>query len=343
MSGFRKVVGGSPLMGLSVPGNILSAVGLILTNKRIIVVQQFSHTTVFAVLHSYATFLFCLLLLLMGGIKYKAVNSYKNLFIISFGSLVSIIFMNLNLATNSVGFYQISKLAGIPMTLLIESHMGMVHQKLNTRLVASLIVLAIGMLLVAVNDVSTSALGFLWAFLGTLSTSVAQVFFSPLQSSLGLDPLQLLFHTSPLLTAASTLVVPFSEDMRALSQRDVTTDLLLDLLISCFCAIALNTTNYIVLSFTTPLTYQVIGHVKTVAIIAFGAVYYDQSPTPKMILGFCFAVGGVILYTEENRKQKMTSAVAVDQDRGGSLSPSISPPNSRLPAPPPTPRVFMKI
>lgn len=301
---------------LAIPGNIVSAVYLILTNKRVIIVDGFGHTTVFAVLHSYSTFLFCLLLLVCGLIKYKGVNSYRNLLIISLGSLVSIIFMNLNLATNSVGFYQISKLACIPMTLVLERQLGVVNQKLNTLLVVSLIVLTLGMSLVAVNDISTSSLGFLWAFLGTLSTSVAQVLFGPLQKSLGLDPLQLLFHTSPLLTAASTFIVPFSEDMLALTQRNVSADLLVDLAISCACAIGLNTTNYVVLSATTPLTYQVIGHVKTVAIIAFGILYYDQSPSPKMLLGIGLAVAGVVLYTEENRRQKLvlgaSSAAAAD-------------------------------
>jgi hypothetical protein len=37
------------------------------------------------------------------------------------GSLGSVAFMNLNLAHNSVGFYQLSKLACIPVTLILEA------------------------------------------------------------------------------------------------------------------------------------------------------------------------------------------------------------------------------
>ena len=317
---------GLPLsLAVSVPVNLLSAVYLILTNKRVIIVDRFPHTTVFAVLHSYATFLFCLVLLALGVVKYKPVNNYRNLVVIALGSLVSIIFMNLNLAANSVGFYQISKLACIPMTLLIEAQLGMAHQQLNVRLVGSLVLLTSGMVLVAVNDIATSSTGFLWAFLGTLSTSVAQVLFSPLQKALGLDPLQLLFHTSPLLTAASTAIVPFSENMLSLTQHAVTPALALDLAISCASAVALNASNYVVLSATSPLSYQVLGHVKTVAIIAFGIVYYDEPPTLKMLLGIGLALTGVVLYTEETRRQKAVTPPPAHRQVQQSAEPAPSP------------------
>jgi solute carrier family 35 protein E3 len=288
---------------LAAAGNIGSAVHLILTNKRVIIVDKFAFTAVLAVLHSYTTFLGCLVLLLAGFIKYKPVSSMRTLTIISIGSLVSILFMNLSLVHNSVGFYQISKLACIPMTLLIECYLGMMHQTLTLRLLLSLLLLSVGMALVATNDTSATSLGLLWAFLGTFSTSVAQVLFSPLQKSLQLDPLQLLLHTSPMLTLGASLAVPLSDDMPRLLSHRVTTELVRDLAISCVCAIVLNMTNYAVLSMTTPLTNQIIGHVKTIAIIVFGVIYTDNKPTTKMILGICLALLGVGFYTREKQRQ----------------------------------------
>ena len=290
---------------LAVPSNVISAVGLILINKRVIQLDKYPFTTVLAVLHSYSTFMFCFLLVMLGHIKYKNVSNYGHLLRISCGSLVSILFMNLNLATNSVGFYQISKLACIPMTLAIESYLGMSQQMLTPVLLLSLSALLAGMALVAVTDISTSAVGFLWAFLGSLSTSVAQVLFGPLQRGLQLDPLQLLFHTTPWLTLGAFLSVPLTEDVREMADHTVSCAVVLDLLASCACAILLNMTNYMVLSTTSPLTYQVIGHIKTIAIISFGMVFYDEGPSSKMLLGIALAVLGVVLYTEENRQQQL--------------------------------------
>lgn len=311
------------------PANVVSAVGLILINKRVIKVDEFPYTTVLALLHSYATFMSCFVLLMMGRIRYKNVGNYSHLLRISGGSLVSILFMNLNLATNSVGFYQISKLACIPMTLLLEWHLGMSQQALTPALNFSLALLLAGMALVAANDISTSALGFLWAFLGTLCTSVAQVLFGPLQRGLQLDPLQLLFHTSPWLTLGAFLSVPLTENVREMAQHSLSSRAVLDLLLSCICAVLLNMTNYVVLSGTSPLTYQVLGHVKTIAIISCGVVLYDQRPSYRTMLGMSLAVVGVVLYTEENRRQSQRRSTTKDDSSSPAAphEPSSSPPS----------------
>lgn len=65
---------------LAVIGNVVSAVALILTNKRIVVVENFRFMSLLTGLHFYFSFIVCCGLLLMGTFQYKAVSNYASLF-----------------------------------------------------------------------------------------------------------------------------------------------------------------------------------------------------------------------------------------------------------------------
>jgi solute carrier family 35 protein E3 len=68
-------------------------------------------------------------------------------------------------------------------------------------------------------------------------------------------------------------------------------------------AVVVNTSNYYVLAFASPLTYQIIGHVKTIIIIISGFLIFKNDFTLRILVGIILALIGVILYTEENRQQ----------------------------------------
>lgn len=182
---------------LSMISNVVSSVSLILINKRLVVQDEFNFMTILTGIHFYFSFVSCCIMLLIGLLQYKYVNNYMSIARISLGMLSSILFMNFNLSYNSVGFYQASKLACIPTTLLIESLLNKRHHDLTIILNISLLFIIIGVGLICVTEVSYTLTGVIWASLGILSTSLAQIFFSPLQKELNLNALQLLFHTSP--------------------------------------------------------------------------------------------------------------------------------------------------
>lgn len=289
--------------------NVVSAVGLVLVNKKVVIVDQFDCMTILTALHFYFSFITCSLMLCAGYLQYKPVKNYGSILRIVLGSLGSIIFMNFNLAENSVGFYQISKLLCIPVTLFLEWTMNQRRQKMTLYLLLSLIMIIAGVLCVVVNDVKYTDLGLIWSFFGIVCTSLAQIYFSPLQKELDLNSIQLLFHTSPWLTFGSFLVTPLFDHTNTLMQIDITFQLLVDLILSSMLAFILNISNYIVLSVSFPVTYQVLGHIKTILIFAGGIVFYDQVPSPKAILGIIVTIVGVILYSEDNRRQQHATAL----------------------------------
>jgi len=291
---------------LSLFGNLFSSVAVVVANKSLVMNDHFKYMTVLTGCHFYFSFLVCCAMVGLGLTRYKPVYNYLAILRISLASLASIICMNFNLASNSVVAYQISKLTCIPVTLLLERLVGMPRQKLSFLLIISLVLIAFGVMLVAVRErevsLQLSTEGFGWACLAVLFTSIAQVFFAPLQKGLGLNALQLLFHTSPWITFAAFAMVPVIEDTKELLDFEVTNSVIVNLVSSCFVSVCLNTTNYIVLGWASPLTYQVFGHLKTILIIASGGFFLDTRPLDgKAIVGVILALTGAIIYSEEVR------------------------------------------
>lgn len=210
--------------------------------------------------------------------------------------------------TNSVGFYQLSKLSCIPITLIIETILNRRQQTLSFIMVLSLSLILGGMSFIVINELSLNAIGLIWASLAVVATSLAQVLFGPLQKDLGMNSIQLLFHTSPILTIGSYFLIPLFEDTKKLLMTDITSSLVGHILASCVMAVMLNITNYFVLSITSPLTYQILNHCKTIMVILFGIVFFDEYPSHRVTIGMSLVVIGVIVYSEENRRQQLNRA-----------------------------------
>ncbi len=217
--------------------------------------------------------------------------------------MLSIIFMNYSLAYSSIGFYQISKLFCIPVTLFIETLFGMRQQTLSVGLVFSLLLIIVGMCLVAEQEILLNTTGFIWAMLGVVATSTAQIFFGPLKKDLGLDSIQLLFHTSPWLAFGSFMSIPLFENTRSLADYS-NGAVLPSIALSCIVAVAFNATNYVLLGLISPTSYNVLSHVKTVVIIGVGSYIFEAAPSRRVLAGMSLAMLGVLCYSAEGQRQQ---------------------------------------
>ncbi len=86
--------------------NILSVVGIVITNKYITEVDRFHYMVFLSFLHFLFTSIGTRVLLAMGVFSYKPAP-LSGILPVAAGSLLSVGFMNLNLSYNSVGFYQV--------------------------------------------------------------------------------------------------------------------------------------------------------------------------------------------------------------------------------------------
>lgn len=208
--------------------------------------------------------------------------------------------MNLNLQYNSVGFYQLSKLVCIPFTLSIQYIFYDV--KVSKAVQLTLIPITLGVGYATVYDLDINFIGTCFAVCAVVATSMAQIFTNTYQKSLGCDALQLLYHTSPIIMIGMLIMCPFFDDTSGLAEYIYSTGTVTRILVSCVFALGVNISNYLVLGKTSPLTYQVLGHLKTVLILILGFTMFNKTVDPRNIIGIIVAMFGVVGYTEVKRR-----------------------------------------
>jgi solute carrier family 35 protein E3 len=290
---------------LGVVGNIVSVVGIVITNKYITNVDGFDFMVFLSLLHFIFTTIGTRVLLGAGAFTYKEA-SFQSVMPVAIGSLLSVAFMNLNLASNSVGFYQLSKLLCIPFTLMAQY---ILYKQRATRSVQmTLIPITIGVGIATVYDLDINLWGSVMAACAIASTSFAQIFTNTYQKSLGCDALQLLYHTSPWISLGMLILCPMFDDLEKLSKFQPTFQCTMRILLSCAFALGVNISNYLVLGKTSPLTYQVLGHLKTVFILVLGFVMFNKPVDSRNLMGIVIAMVGVVAYTEVKRRQAINAA-----------------------------------
>ena len=284
---------------VGIVGNLTTVVGVVILNKYIQQTYNFNAMIFLSFWHFVFTALGIRVLLFLGFFRYKEAKT-RSVMPVALGSLGSVAFMNLNLAHNSVGFYQISKLACIPMTIVLGYCIDGVG--VPNRVKITLIPLVLGMAVANVHDVDANVVGTIFAAVAVVCTVAAQTFTSSLQRSLGCDSNQLLFHTSPLIALGMHVLCPIFDDIDTIRHFDYTPALIRDIFASCVLALGVNISNYLVLGKTSPLTYQVIGHLKTLLTISFGIFVLGHETNAKNLAGIAIAMLGVISYSEVKRR-----------------------------------------
>lgn len=69
------------------------------------------------------------------------------------------------------------------------------------------------------------------------------------------------------------------------------------IVLSCVISVSVNFSTFLVIGKTSPVTYQVLGHLKTCLVLAFGYVLLRDPFSWRNILGILVAVVGMVLYS----------------------------------------------
>eukprot|EP01041_Mallomonas_annulata_P005772 gene5772-11665_t len=285
--------------------NILSVVGIVICIKYITDIDGYKFMVFLSCLHFLFTAIGSRVMLGLGMFTYSPAP-LSGVLPVAIGSLLSVAFMNLNLAHNSVGLYQLSKLVCIPFTLLVQYFFY--NQSVTKSVVFTLFPITFGVGYATIYDLDVNAVGTVFAICAVVATSMAQIFTNTYQKSLDCNAMQLLYHTSPLITIGMAVMCPFFDDVPALLKHEYTTGCIIRILVSCVFALGVNISNYLVLGKTSPLTYQVLGHMKTVLILVLGFTMFHKPVDMRNLTGIVIAMFGVISYTEVRRRQANSSS-----------------------------------
>eukprot|EP01027_Heterolobosea_sp_BB2_P011887 GEZU01017256.1.p1 GENE.GEZU01017256.1~~GEZU01017256.1.p1 ORF type:complete len:129 (-),score=15.30 GEZU01017256.1:15-401(-) len=101
---------------------------------------------------------------------------------VSLPTSLSIVFMNMSLLFNSIGFYQLSKLMIIPCTVMVQK--VYFNTQFTTEVLASLAVLTVGVGFATLSQISyLTVTGFVYAVLAVTTTSLVSIVSSSRSSS----------------------------------------------------------------------------------------------------------------------------------------------------------------
>lgn len=177
----------------------------------------------------------------------------------------------------------------------------------------SVVVVVIGVGVCTVTDVKVNAKGFICACVAVLSTSLQQISIGSLQKKYSIGSFELLSKTAPIQACSLLVLGPFCDYY-------LSGNLLLDykysygaiffILLSCSLAVFCNVSQYLCIGRFSAVSFQVLGHMKTVCVLTLGWLLFESALTFKNILGMLVAIAGMVIYSwaVEVEKQSTTKS-----------------------------------
>lgn len=294
--------------------NIFSASGIVFANKLVFQTFGFKFTTALTWVHTIFTLIGMRLFCRFGMFERKVIPIHR-LFSLAGAFVAYIVCCNLNLNYNTIGFYQISKIAVAPAVLLIEY--VLFRKTASTRVLLSVVVVCCGIGVATVSDtqVSANTLGLLIGLSAIISTASYQVFAGSKQKELQAGSMQLLHEYTPIASVLLGLMIPFFEPI---GFNDPKPDTLLGyhysawaivaILFSAVLGLLVSLSTFLVIGATSSLTYNVVGHLKTCIILTGGCLLFGDEMPLKKFIGVCVSLLGMVWYTnvkmEETKRAK---------------------------------------
>ncbi|KAL2539982.1 putative membrane protein [Abeliophyllum distichum] len=196
--------------------SVVSSVSIVICNKSLMSTLHFIFATTLTSWHLLVTFCSLHLALWMKFFEHKPIESHT---VIGFGILngISIGLLNLSLGFNSVGFYQMTKLAIIPCTVLLETLF--LSKNFSQSIKLSLMVLLLGVGIATITDLQLNILGSILSLLAVVTTCIAQIMTNTIQKKFKVSSTQLLYQSCPYQAMTLLISGPFLD--RLLTNQNV--------------------------------------------------------------------------------------------------------------------------
>jgi solute carrier family 35 protein E3 len=304
--------------------NIAAASGIVFANKMVFANFGFRFTVALTWVHTAVTWLGMRLMLRAGMFPAKILPPAR-VAPLAAAFVGYIVLCNLSLNLNTVGFYQIMKIAVAPTVLAMES--VAYRRKPERRIAMSVGVVCLGIAIATLTDaqVTANAKGAMVGVAATLVTALYQLWVGTKQRELGASSMQLLHQYTPQATLMMGALVPLMEPVGwrhlvgggggadggafegggALSSHGdgtllgyhYTPQAVAAILFSAGLGLLVSLSTFLVIGATSSLTYNVVGHLKTVIILTGGCLLFgDQMPGSKLA-GLGVAMAGIVWYS----------------------------------------------
>jgi len=155
----------------------------------------------------------------------------------------------------------------------------------------------VGVITATSSDLQSNFLGTIFALLGLMSTSLYQIWVKTEQKDLNLSAWQLLYLQAPTSCAILVCLTPLLEDVRGMLSKEYPKETLLALAGTAVLAFLVNLSIFFVIRYSSPLSYNVLGHTKLVVILLSGFFLFGEEASDRKIFGACLTLTGVFCYT----------------------------------------------
>ena len=258
-------------------GSIFSSTSLIVINKYVMDNYHFGCATFLTSYHFFLTFLLLEIMCRMHLFDRATNIPHIEKWVMAAYGVGAVVFMNCNLRFNSVGFYQLSKLSVIPFIIIYD--LIFQGQKTSTQTVFSLSVLLVGMTLFTVNDVQLNLFGSIIALIGVCCVAVFQTKTGSKQKEFKVNGPALQHATSlpQFIIALFAACCLETHGINSIFDHHFQKLELFLIIISGFIAVSVNVCSFGLIGRTSAVTYQVVGHVKTILIFIFGLIMFPPN------------------------------------------------------------------
>lgn len=239
----------------------------------------------------------------MGLVK-RVEIPFADLVLFTVTANASIVSLNLSLMINSVGFYQIAKLLIIPFVCLVEY--VWLGRRFTPRVVAAVVVVVMGVGIVTVSNVEfRTILGLLVAGISVVSSGMQQILCRSVQQKNKIASHELLAKTAPAQGLSLLLIGPLLDWYVSgdwVSSYEYNVPAFMWLFASCSIAVLVNVSQFMCLGRFSAVSFQVLGHAKTVLVLLGGWMIFKEVVTLKQLAGMGIAVAGMVWYGAESSK-----------------------------------------
>ncbi|KAF8062003.1 slc35e3 [Scenedesmus sp. PABB004] len=301
--------------------NLSSVVAIVCANKVVMSTYRFSFPVALTLCHSVVTAL-GMAAMTRGGLFTPKRLPLRRTLPVAAAYVGFVVFNNLSIQVNPVGFYQISKIAITPVVVGVEY---VAYRKtVSGPKLAAIALLLLGIAVATVSDAQVSAnpLGVLVAGAAVLASALYQVWAGRKQAELGVNGNQLLHQVAPVAVALLAALVPAVEPLGlrgggpgTVLGYELSRGAAAWILLSSCLGLVVTLSTYLFIGATSPLTYNVVGHLKTVFIVASGVVFFGDAIAPKKLAGLVCAMAGIVWYTAAPQQPAAAAAATAAQQQ----------------------------
>ncbi|XP_039061133.1 nucleotide-sugar uncharacterized transporter 2-like isoform X2 [Hibiscus syriacus] len=283
--------------------NFFVAVAIILTNKLVMGRVGFNFPIFLTLIHYTVGWL---LLAFFKALSWLPVSppskTTPSSAIFSLGAIMAFAsgLANTSLKYNSVGFYQMAKIAVTPTIVLAE--FVLFRKTVSFKKVLALAVVSAGVAVATVTDLEFNAFGACIAIAWILPSAINKILWSNLQQQANWTALALMWKTTPITIFFLVALMPWLDPPGVVSFKwninNVTT-----ILISALLGFLLQWSGALALGATSATSHVVLGQFKTCVILLGGYLLLDSDPGLASLSGAVVALAGMSVYTSFNLKE----------------------------------------